>query len=185
MQAPETTPTETPLWYVLRDLKRPNSKSPAYIVLPQLGFETFTPMRWVLTDTRSGNKTRKHIPYIPSLLFAKSIKSRLDEVIRKTDTLQYRFVKGAPQNTPMVVPTYEMECFRLAVTQSESCEYYSPAEITPDMIGRKVMIMGGQLDGTTGHLLKMRGSKKKRLIVTLEGLVAATIEVEPDYIQFV
>lgn len=176
---------EAPQWFVLRDLKRPNSNTPAYKVLPELGVEIFTPMRWVLKDNPKGGKTRLYLPYIPSLLFAKALRSELDEIVGKTETLQYRFVKGAPQNTPMVVPAEEMTRFIKAVASSQNCTYYTPDEISSEMIGRDVMIKGGPLDGSVGKLLKMRGSKKKRLIVDLRGLIVAAVEVAPEYIQIV
>ncbi len=183
MQAQEPAETEAPQWYVLRDLKRPNSKTPAYKVLPELGFEVFTPMRWVLKDNPGGGKTRMYLPYIQSLLFARSLRPALDAVVRKTATLQYQFVKGAPRHTPMVVPTADMTRFISAVRASQSCVYYSPDEISPDIIGREVVIKGGPLDGFQGKLLKMRGSRKKRLIVELKGIVVAAVEVAPEFIQ--
>lgn len=177
--------SDAPQWFVLRDLKRANAKTPAYKLLPELGFETFTPMQWVMKDNPNGGKTRKYLPFIPSLVFAKSVKTDLDPIIEKTETLQYRFVKGAPQNTPMIVPRDDMERFIKAVTANDSCIYYTPDEITPDMIGKRVRIVGGALDGTEGNLVKKRGSKKKRLILQLRDTLIASIEVEPDYIQFV
>ena len=185
MHTHEMATTEMLQWYVLRDLKRANSKTPAYKVLPELGFEIFTPMHWVLKEASNGRKQRVFLPFIPSLLFAKSSKPKLDEAVGKIDTLQYRFVKGAPQNTPMTVPMKAMQDFIRAVGNSKCCNYYAPDEITPDMIGKRVMIVGGGLEGTTGNLVKLKGSKKKRLILKLEGLIAATFEIESDYIQFI
>jgi len=181
----ETVIADEPQWFVLRDLKRANAKTPAYKALPELGFEIFTPMHWVLKDNLRGGKMRLYVPCIPSLLFAYSVKSRLDEVIVKTETLQYRFAKGAPQNTPMVVPTKEMENFINAVTSSQNCTYYSPDEITPDMLGKKVMIIGGTLNGTLGYLMKRQGSKKKRLIVTIQDALVASVEIGSGFIQLV
>ncbi len=185
MQTQKSAQTEAPQWYVLRDLKRSNSKAPAYKVLPELGFEVFTPMHWVLKDNPKGGKTRVYRPYIPSLLFARSLKPELDEIVEKTETLQYQYVKGASRNTPMIVPMEEMARFINVVTSTPSCCYYAPGEIGPDMIGRDVMIKGGPLDGHVGRLLKVRGSKKKRLIVELKGIIVAAVEVEPQYIQMV
>lgn len=37
------------LWYVMRDLKRPNAKHPAYKQLEELGFQVFIPMKWFLS----------------------------------------------------------------------------------------------------------------------------------------
>lgn len=170
-------------WFVLRDLKRSNAKNPAFKYLPSLGIEIFTPMHWVVRDTPGGGTARLHIPFIPSLLFARTSRRQLDPVVEDTPTLQYRYVKGAPQNTPMVVPAEEMSRFMEAVAATPGCLYYTPEEITPDMIGKDVIIKGGPLDGHTGRLLKMRGSKKKRLLVELRGIIIAAVEVTPEYIQ--
>lgn len=176
---------DSPCWFVLRDLKRSNAKSPAYKALPNLGFETFTPMHWVLKDIPTGGKTRVNVPFIHGLLFVKSLKSELDKVIDKTETLQYRFVKGK-QQTPMVVPMEEMEQFIKAVTaEHSSCIYYSPEEVKPEMFGKKVRILGGTLDGTTGDLITKRGSKKKRLMLQLDGLLMASVEIKDGLIQFI
>lgn len=172
-------------WFVLRDLKRANSKTPAYKTLPDYGFETFTPMHWVIRDNPKGGKTRMFVPFIPNLLFAKSDRESLDEIVRKTETLQYRFVKGAPQNTPMTVPLSDMTRFIDAVSSSKECTYFSPDEISPEMLGRDVVIKGGALDGQIGKLLKMRGSKKKKLLIDLKGIIVAAVEVSPEYVQFV
>lgn len=176
---------DSPQWFVLRDLKRANSKSPAYKTLPELGFEVFTPMHWVLLDDAKGGKVRKFQPFISNLLFAKSLKSKLDEVISKTDTLQYRYVKGAPQNTPMVVPMADMDRFKSAVAASETCTYFAPEDITPDMLGKKVMIVGGALDGAVGNLLKKKGARKKRLLLQLRDVLIASVEIESGFIQFI
>lgn len=174
-----------PCWFVLRDLKRRNAKSPAYKSLPELGFETFTPMHWVLKNNPAGGKAKVFEPFIHGLLFAKSQKAELDEVIDNTETLQYRFVKGR-QKTPMVVPMDDMERFIKAVTAEPlSCIYYSPEEIRPEMVGKKVQIVGGALDGAMGNLITKRGSKKKRLMLQLDGLLAASVEIKEGFIQFI
>ena len=50
---------------------------------------------------------------------------------------------------------------------------------------RKIRIIGGRLDGFEGYLLTVRGSKVKRLLVELPTLLAASVEVEPEYIQLI
>lgn len=176
---------ESPCWFVLRDLKRPNAKSPAYKILPELGFETFTPMHWVLKDNPGSGKKRENVPFIHGLLFVKALRSTLDVVVDKTETLQYQFVKGA-QHTPMIVPPDEMDRFIKFVTAAHSsCIYYTPEDITPEMMGKKVMIVGGALDGAVGNLLTKRGSKKKRLMLRLMEMLVASVEIESGLIQFV
>lgn len=176
---------EDPCWFVLRDLKRANAKSPAYKILPELGFETFTPMHWVLKNNPKGGQSKQYVPFIHGLLFTKAVKSKLDAVIDRTDTLQYRFIKGA-QQTPMTVPPIEMERFIKAVTsEPASCIYYSPEDIKPEMLGKQAMIVGGPMDGTVGYLLTKRGSKKKRLMFQIEGLLAASVEITDGFIQLI
>lgn len=183
MADPDSSNADHQQWFVLRDLKRSNSNSPAYKTLPEMGVEIFTPMHWVIKVNQKGKRVRRYVPFIQSLLFAKSDRQALDPIIEMTETLQYRFVKGAPQNTPMIVPTKDMERFIRAVQGAVDVSYHSPSEITPDMIGKKVMVMGGGLEGVTGKLLKTRGSKKKKVVVSIEGLISAIVEVEKDYIK--
>lgn len=176
---------ETVSWFVLRDLKRKNAIAPAYKTLPKLGFDTFTPMHWVLKKNPQGKQIKSYEPFIHGLLFAKSVRSKLDKIVAKTETLQYRFIKGV-QQTPMTVPVNDMERFIKAVTADHTnCIYYSPDDITPGMLGKKVMIVGGNLDGIVGHLITKKGSRKKHLMLQLNGLLAATIEITDGFIQFI
>ena len=50
------------------------------------------------------------------------------------------------------------------------------------MIGRRVRIIGGPMDGYEGSLLKMRGSRRRRLLVTLDSLLTLAVEISPDFI---
>lgn len=51
------------------------------------------------------------------------------------------------------------------------------------MRNRKIRIVGGPLDGYEGSLVSVRGTAAKRLLVELPMLLAAAVEVEPEYIQ--
>lgn len=169
-------------WFVMRDLKRPNALAPAYRQLPELGIETFTPMHWHVV-TRKGKKLREERPYIFDLVFVHSDRETIDAVCINIPTLQYRYVRGGYQR-PMVVADKEMERFVKAVQSVDNPEYYSPEEITADMIGREVRIVGGMLDGYEGRLLKCRGTRRRRLLVAIPNLLVAAVEVNPDYLVF-
>ncbi len=171
-------------WFVLRDFKKFNSKNPAYKELPKQGVECFTPMRWIVTG-RYGKKKREYVPVIQNLLFAHESRDKLDPIISQTDRLQYQFARGGGQGTPMIVPDKDMERFINAVNNDDSPVYYTPEELTADMIGKEVVINGEPLNGYRGKLLKMQGSKKRRLIVEVKGLLVAAIEVNPDYVQII
>ncbi len=171
-------------WYVMRDLKRPNAKQPAYKVLQNAHFEVFVPLEWKVV-ARQGKRKRVQVPVIRDLLFVHSEKHDLDVMVDKDGTLQYRYLKGGGYCVPMVVRNKDMDRFMAAVNSTQSPVFYSPEEITPDMVGSKVRIIGGPLDGYEVSLLKIRGSRKKHIFVDLPGVVAVSVEVEPDFIRFV
>ena len=168
-------------WFVMRDLKRPNAKLPAYKQLTESGMEVFTPMQ-IRKVVRHGKRIVEEVPVLHDLLFVHELKSTLDKVVEQTATLQYRYLHGA-YCKPMTVPEAEMTRFIHAVTSSESTRYYLPGELTPQQCGRQVRIVSGPLCGYEGQLLSIRGSKVKRLIVRLSDVVAAAVEVKPEDIQ--
>lgn len=171
-------------WFVMRDLKRRNSNTLAIHDLEKAGMEVFTPMTQMIM-TIGGRRQRRDVPVIQDLLFVHDTKENVDPFVAKSSTLQYRYQFGKTKDEPMTVRTAEMERFIHAVGRSESALYYHPGEITEAMYGKKVRIMGGMLDQYEGHLLAVKGMRKRRLIVELPGLITAAVEVEPDYIQII
>lgn len=168
---------------MLRDLKRANSKQPAYKLFEEKNVEYFTPMKSKLVVVK-GKQVRKEVPCIPDLLFVHDSREVLDPIIDEVPTVQYRWVRNKYRE-PMVVSDAEMERFIHAVSVSGIPKYYLPEEITPAMLNRKIRIVGGPLDGYEGTLLTLRGAKVKRLLVEIPGLLLAGVEVNPDYIQFI
>lgn len=175
--------SEIPHWFVLRDLKRSNAKLPAYKMLADMGIEIFTPMVWKLVLLH-GKRTRISVPFMQNLLFAHDSRKNLDPIIAKTATLQYRFLRDG-NRSPMTVRDADMERFMQAVEGTDNPRYYMPNEVTPNMIGRKVRIIGGPLNGYEGFLQKLQGSRVKRMFVELPNHITAAVEVEPEFIQFV
>lgn len=171
-------------WFVMRDLKRRNSKSPAYKQLAEVGFEVFTPMKFVILENQ-GQRVCEQVPFIQDLLFVLSTREQLDPIVDKTATLQYRYMRGGTYCEPMTVERTDMERFINAVKSAATLQYYLPEEIDHSMYGRKIRIIGGALDGCDGFLLKARGSRKKHIIIELPGYISATIEVNPQYIQLI
>ncbi len=125
---------ETPQWYVLRDLSRPNAKLSAFEKLTERGVRCFTPMVKKPIERR-GKQGWKDVPYMRDLLFAHSTRDVLDPFMRPGLKLQYRYIYGGFME-PMTVREADMERFILAVTSSVSSKYYRPEEITPAMRNR-------------------------------------------------
>lgn len=180
---PMTETEKQTRWFVLRDSKRSNAKLPAYKFLREEKFEVFVPMKSRLI-TRHGKKKIEESPVIQDLLFVHTDKERLNPIVANTETLQYRFLRNCGR-APMTVPDNEMERFIFAVSCSNNTKYYLPEEITPEMHGRKIRIVGGPLDGYEGSLITIRGSKVKRLMIKLQNFFAAGVEVNPEYIEII
>ena len=170
-------------WFVMRDLTRRNAKMPAYRMLENLGFRYFTPMTWKLVS-RNQKAERQQIPFIQDLIFVNDSRAALDPLVARIHTFQYRYIKGN-NHKPMTVRDEDMERFIQAVNSTPTPRYYLPSEITPDMYHRRIRITGGQLDGFEGFLLTTRGSKTRRLLVEIPTLLAAAVDVKPEYIQLI
>lgn len=168
-------------WFVMRDLTRPNAKLPAYKLLDGLNIRTFTPMVWKLM-LNHGKRERRQMPFIHDLLFVYASRAELDSVVETTPMLQYRYLRGG-YKMPMTVRAADMQRFMHAVRFSSSPQYYRLDEVTPAMRNRRIRIIGGNLDGYEGSLITTRGSKVKRLLVEIPMLLAATVEVETEFIQ--
>lgn len=171
-------------WFVMRDLKRRNSNRLAIHDLKDAGLEVFTPMMQMIMVI-GGKKQKRDVPVIQDLLFVHESKRTLDPFVEKYPNLQYRFVKGRSIDEPMSVADTDMERFILAVSLSDNPIYYQPGEITEEMKGRQVRIIGGIFNNYEGRLLSVKGMRKRRLIVEIPNHIAAAVEIEPEYIQFV
>ena len=170
--------------YVMRDLKRPNAKLPAYKQLSDEHLEVFTPMQWRL-KLKNGKRIREEVPFMQDLLFIHDTREVLDLFVRKIPTLQYRYQKGGGYCQPMMVADLDMERFIRAVRGSENPKYYLPEEISDTMYGRMIRIIGGPFEGYEGRLLTTRGSKVKRLLVELPNFFSVGVEVNPDLIEII
>lgn len=162
-------------WFVLRDLKRPNAKWPAYKMLPTKGIEAFTPTKMVAVG-KGKNCLVEEVPVIFGLLFAHSSRAALDPIIDQTDTLQYRYVHGGWKRV-MIVRDEDMERFKYAVEHAEIKEFFSIDALPKELIGEKVIVHGGPLDGYEVTLRKMRGTKKRRIFIELSGMAYAELEL--------
>ena len=173
---------EEPQWFAMRDLTRPNAKLPAYKRLSGMGFDVYTPLLTRLVGTGAARQ-RVTSPVIHDLLFVRSTRGQLDPVVDHTPTLQYRYARGCGYRVPITVRNAEMALFIHAASLNETPQYFLPSEITPDMYGRRVHIVGGPMDGYEGYLLKTRGTRKRRLLVSLDTILAIAVEVSPEFIQ--
>ena len=73
-----------------------------------------------------------------------------------------------------------------AVMATQTPKYYTPEALTTLSYGKKVrLVCDGVMNGYEGKLLSVRGSRKKKLVIEVPGVLAVIYEVSPDYIQFI
>lgn len=170
------------LWFVLRDLKRANSLSPAWKILGESGAEIFTPMTTQLI-VRNGVRNRIDRPAVPDLLFLHATRKEADRIVGGIPMLQYRYMRGGSYCLPMTVSDREMDRFIQAVHSTPVPVYYRPDEIPTAMLGNRVRIVGGPLEGVEGTLMKIKGVRKRRLLVSIPQLLSVKVEVTPDLLE--
>ena len=86
----------------------------------------------------------------------------------------------------MSVRAKEFEKFRKAVEQTDNVEYYSYEEVSPQIYGMQIRIIGGRRIGFEGRLMSNRGSKYKHMLIDLQECnLSAAIQVETELIQLV
>ena len=173
-------------WYVLRDLARPNAKNPAYKQLqamPEMKDCLFVPLKQKVFIER-GRRVVRFVPYMYDLIFVHKSREELESIVNDIELLQFRYVRGGKPYEALSVRHKEFELFRQAVESTDNVEYYSYEEVSPQIYGKQIRIVGGQLNGFEGRLMSKRGSKYKRLLIDLkECNLSASIQVETDYIQ--
>lgn len=172
-----------PFWFVMRDLKRANTKHPAYRYFQEKDMEVFTPTKQKLI-VKDGQRIIREVPCVPDLLFVHDTRENVDPIVENIPTIQYRWVRNKYRE-PMVVPDAEMERFIHAVNASANPRFYLPEEITPAMVNRRVRIVGGLMDGYEGTLVTVRGSKVKRLLIGIPNVLSVGVEVSPELIQLI
>lgn len=169
------------VWYAMsatfgRELK-------AKTFLESNNVECFVPMRYEIVKDRSRGKVRKLVSVIKNLIFVYTTKDRIQSLKAELTYLQYltRPVNG--RNVPLIVPEYQMRQFiAICETQNESLQYVSADEINLER-GTRVKIVGGAFDGVEGVFVKVRGKRKKHVVVLVQDVVAVAVELTDGYLK--
>ena len=148
------------------------------------GMECFLPMRYVLEG--SGRYCKRELrPAVPSLIFVRASRNRIQEVKQRHGIVQYLTRPESGRNVPITVPDRQMSTFRRAIQNSlDNYIYFRPGELDLSK-GKRVRIIGGALNGCEGTFMKVKGVRNRRLVIMLEGLGAVAAEVNPVYIEMI
>lgn len=162
-------PQETPKWFALRvTYGRELQARDAFDVL---SIPSFVPMRYEYV-VRNHKKERKLVPAVSNLVFAHTQKVTLDRLKHTSlPYLRYIMKHDGDLSTPLTVRDDDMENFiRVARQVEEDIRYINPDDYDLKA-GQRVRVIGGPFVGTVGTLVKVRGSRSKRVVVELEGVL--------------
>ena len=143
----------------------------------------FIPMKYEVVNSRQG-KTRKLVPAIHNLLFVYTTKSRIQSLKTGVSYLQYLTQHLEGRNIPIVVPEHQMQQFiSVCETHDEKLVYLAPDEINLEK-GTPVRVIGGAFDEVEGTFVKIDRSRKKRVVVYLQGIAAVMIaDITDGYLK--
>lgn len=176
-------------WFVLRVKWVPVERVEQ--LLKDEGVETFIPRRYMLRKDPYGRKHRVLKNVLPELVFVHSTYNFLQPFNKRVQTkyglaVFFCKVRDGEQNHVMVVPERQMAPFIKAVTEMEGrITYLQPDELELQK-GDMVRVHGGPLDGFTGEVVRLKGKRKKRLVLRLMDFAAISIStVEPEYVELI
>ena len=172
----------TPVWWAMSAPYQRELKAKA--ALDKLGIENFVPMRYQAVRKRTGSMSRELLPAIHNLIFVRGSKPCVSQAKKDILWLQWLTRPEDGKNVPVTVPDKDMEQF-IAVTNTynEHLIYIQPDEIDLRK-GTPVRILGGPFNGFEGTFIKVKGSRKKRVVVMLKGIVGvAMAEITPDLLE--
>lgn len=172
----------SPVWWAMSAPYQRELKAKA--ALDKLGIENFVPMRYQAVRKRTGSMSRELLPAIHNLIFVRGSKPCVSQAKKDILWLQWLTRPEDGKNVPVTVPDKDMEQF-IAVTNTynEHLIYIQPDEIDLRK-GTPVRILGGPFNGFEGTFIKVKGSRKKRVVVMLKGIVGvAMAEITPDLLE--
>ena len=173
---------EKSLWWAMSAPYRRELKAKA--ILDSCGIESFVPMRYQAVRKSSGTMVRELRPAVHNLIFVCGTKAKIYHKKQEITWLQWLTRPEGGKNVPVTVPDRDMEQF-IAVTNTynEHLIYIQPDEIDLRK-GTPVRILGGPFNGFEGTFIKVKGSRKKRVVVMLKGIVGvAMAEITPDLLE--
>jgi len=168
-------------WYVMRTLGR-FCETGVKQKLDSCGIRYYQAMKTVVR-TLKGKKVISNEPVIPNLLFVYGSKESIlpHTAVGKNFQFVYNRCSGK-QADCLIVPTKAMDDFIRVADSKEKTRIFMPEEVQLTQ-GQRIRMIGGALDGVEGYFVKMRGNRRKTLVVVLDGLFGISAGVEPDMVE--
>lgn len=171
-------------WYVLGSGSR-NQELKIRDELRRDSLDCFVPLRYVV-KTIKGTRQRTMVPALSGLMFIKGTVDELKEAIRdRKYGLYLRKSTFSNKEDYLTVSDHDMQNFITFTEQAgEKITYYAPDEIQLNP-GDRIRVNGGLYDGREGIIMRVKGKRKKQLVVSIPGILIASVEMEPDLVEVI
>ncbi len=149
------------------------------------GLEYFIPKRYAVRIYH-GVKSKRLIPAIPGMVFVHASYEDIFLFKRRNAFLQFVTWKKSSGSEYLVVPDSQMDNFVKVASayEDEDIAFFTPDEINIEK-GTPVRIHGGKFNNVEGKFMQVKGKRNRRLVVMLDGIMAASVEVHPDLIEII
>ena len=173
---------EESVWFAMSATFGRELKAKAF--LESKSVECFVPMKYQMVNDKKQGKIKKLIPAINNLIFVYTTKERIQALKATIEYLQYLTKPVAGKNVPIIVPDDQMQQFiKVCSTHDDKLVYLAPNEISLEK-GTLVKIIGSAFDGVVGTFIKVNQSRKKRVVVQVQGVAAVMVaEFTDGYLQ--
>ena len=147
------------------------------------GLEAFVPITYAYKTIR-GQKQRKLVPAINGYIFVKATTKQLEQLIANSHyTIFPKKSTFTGREDFLIVPNHDMENFIAVIEKAgEHVTYFRPEEISLQE-GDKIRIKGGLYDGHEGIIMRIKGKRNKHLVVQIQGVLIAAVELTPDLVE--
>ena len=172
---------DSEIWYAMRATYRREPDAMRLLEKENLG--CFIPMQYKIS-IKKGKKVRALVPVVHNLLFVHARPSELKRVKSQVAYLQY--ITDTRSGQKIIIPDNEMQRFiAVAGSYSDHLLYFQPDELNLSK-GTKVRITGGDFEGQEGIFLKVKGSRDRRVVIAIQGVIAvAMATIHPNLIEVI
>lgn len=169
-------------WFVMRAYKSEQVAEDR--LKSEDGLEYFIPKHYALR-VYHGIKSKRLVPVIPSLVFVHASHKQITEFKKSYNLLQFVTFGRNNKMEYLVVPDKQMDNFiRVASKYKEGMTYLTPEEINIEK-GTKIRIHGGEFDNVEGLFVRIKGKRKREVVVVLNNIMGISVEVKPDLIEVI
>ena len=171
-------------WYVIGSVTR-GRELKIRDELRRENHECFVPLRYDVRK-KCGQRQRTLVPAVTGLIFLCGTLEDVREIIRfRHDGLFIRKSTYSNKEDYLSVSDHDMRNF-IAVTEQagENITYFNPDEIHLQ-VGDKIRVNGGMFDGREGVIMRIKGKRRRQLVVSIPDIVYAAVELEPELLELI